>query len=1164
MRIFRKILITVAVLAIAVPLAFTAVLSSNWFKPKLTEICNSFIVDGQIGMDSLSVSLLEEIPLLSIKLYNGAIHSYVYMNVEQEYEQYLAEIPSKAHTPVSFKEIIVSLNIPKLLFGKIDIRRIRVVSPKIYGYISPWGKANWEIFPTSSEEVETESDSGSSLNLSVKRFSLSDATITLHDGANKSMYSANVSRFFTRGNVSMNMDEMDLRNIMLKGGDFSVNMKKGGNWIKVGIDSLYVRGNKSQEEYKIILASRTNAALGGKAYTHDFPLDIRGTIGMDITNPVNFTVDSTIVSIAGSPIIFDGKIGFMGDNIFTNMECSIPGFKVGKAISYLDTAAFPVFKGMSTNLKVALELSAQGRYETETGLLPAITADIKIPEGNFMYPGIDMIVHKLGFDGNLTYDPYIADSTSIVIRNMDLDATGMHLEGHGKGIQLLGDPQFDLQFEGGADLTKLSSIFLKDAGITAKGDIAIDLKGKFKGSDLSIAKIGNTKAFGRFKTDNLLVDIPQDTIYADLRGVTLLLGSLENKRDTTIAIGEKTLQASFRADSAHVLYKKVAEVELSKTRASVKSAADGFSGDTSRVHPLKGSFTTNRLKLEMADSIRLRGSKIALSGGVYPSMGDSLAPELNLSTSAGRLAYRDAENYISIRNAEIGFGGTLRSANRKMRKNSQAIAARRDSLMAAWRVRRDNMPKDILGNEGNIDMSVGDDISSLLEKWDANCTIKADGGRIITPYFPLKNSVGTVDLTISTNDIQLRNTQVNLGNTDLNLTGRIWGIRRAITRGGKLHGDLLISSDTLNMNQLMLGLEGYSAYTESGDSIKNTIAKLDNEEEIAQAVTQMTDTTEATSSLLLIPGNIDLKIGLLVGYGEFSNIALNGVTGNLYARNRVLQIENLKAVTEAGDIALTALYSTKSKEDLSTGFDLELRNVQVDRLIDIVPSVDTLVPMLRSFEGILDCEVAATAKLDTNMNILLPTLNGAARIQGDNLVLLDEETFAKVAKLLRFKNKENNEIEHISIEMLVKDNKVEMFPFVVQMDRVVAAASGEHNLDMSFKYHLSVIKSPLPMRLGINVSGTFDDMKFRLGKPLYKDANVPSYTQVIDESRINLRNSLNDIFKKGSHDITRLEVVKRNEKINQALQIKESEELSEEEKKALEKEGFSIPSPRVP
>ena len=229
----------------------------------------------------------------------------------------------------------------------------------------------------------------------------------------------------------------------------------------------------------------------------------------------------------------------------------------------------------------------------------------------------------------------------------------------------------------------------------------------------------------------------------------------------------------------------------------------------------------------------------------------------------------------------------------------------------------------------------------------------------------------------------------------------------------------------------------------------------------------------------------------------------------------------------------------------------------------MVPSVDTLVPMLKSFEGVLDCEMAATARLDTNMNILLPTLNGVARLQGEDLVLLDGETFAKVAKLLRFKDRENNQIEQISIEMLVKDNKVEMFPFVVQMDRVMAAASGVHNLDMTFKYHLSVIKSPIPLKLGINVSGTFDDMKFRIGKPLYKSADVPSYTKLIDDSRINLRNSLSDIFQKGNRDITRVEVVKRDEQIDRVLEIKESEELSEEEKKILEKEGIAIPSPKA-
>ena len=1151
-RIARRFFIIVAVLIITVPLVITAILSSEWFKPKLTEICNSFIENGQIGMDSLSVSLLEEIPHLSIKLYNGAIHSYAYSDVEEENEKYLAEIPTKAHTPVLFKEIVVSLDIPKLIFGKIDIKRIRVVEPTIYGYISPWGKANWDIFPTGEEEVEEEEESQTSLNLSVGRFSISKASLTLHDGVNKSMYNANIGRFLVGGNLSLNTEELRLRSLILKESAFSVNMKKGGNWVRLGIDSLYITKKRFEEAYRIILDTKTNVALGGKAYTRDFPFGIRGGIEMDLTNLSNFNIDSTTISIAESPIVLDGNIGFMGESIFTNLTCNIPGFHVGKAIAYLDTEAFPIFEGMSTDLKLGLNLSAQGRYDASTGLLPAITADIKIPDGSFQYPGIDMTVDNLGFDGRLLYDPYVVDSTSININSIDLNATGLTLKGEGKGVNLLGDPHLNLKIEGAADLTKLSSIFLKESGITTQGDLAIDLRGNFKMSDLSIAQIGNTKAFGRLKTDNLLVDIPQDTIHANLKGVTLLLGSHENKRDTTIAVGEKTLQFSFRADSDNVQSKDLLQVDLSKARASAKSAADGLSGDTTSVHPLKGEISAKLLKLTTADSTRIRGRDLAVKASMLPSKLDSLVPVLALNTYAQSIAYRDKENFLSIRGAEIDFGGTLRKATRPP-KDSLARMRRGAPL-------RPSRSTDLLGDEGNIDMKVDESVSKLLNEWEANCSIKATGGRIITPYLPLRNTLGQVDMTINTNEVKFNNTQLNLGNTDLNLTGRVWGIRRALTRNGKLRADLLISSNTLDVNQLLVGMEGASAYMKSDEQIKEAIAGVENEEEIAEIVAQTIDTTEVASPLLLIPGNIDVKIGLFVGQGEFSNITLNGISGDLHARDRVLRIHDLKALTEAGNMSLTALYSTKSKEDISTGFDLELSHVQVEKLIEVVPSVDTLVPMLKSFEGVLDCSVAATAKVDTNMNIQLPSLNGAVRIEGDDLVLLDGETFSKIAKLLRFKDRENNKIDHISIEMLINDSKVEMFPFVLQMDRIMAAASGIHNLDMSFQYHLSVIKSPIPIKLGLNVSGTFDDMKFRLGKPQYKSADVPSYTHIIDESIINLRQSMEEIFEKGKVDLSQIRVVRRNKEIESALEIKETEELSDEEKRALESEGIAIPT----
>ena len=232
MRIVRRIIISLAVIIVMIPLVATAIISSDWFRPKLNEICNSFIEDGQIGMDSLSVSLLEEIPHLSVKLYNGAIHSYAFFDIPQEYFDDAAQIPTQAHTPVTFREIVVSVDIPSLLLGKINIKRVRIVEPQIYAYISPWGKPNWEIFPISEEEEE---ESESNLDLSVGRFALSDASVTLHDGQNRSVYQANIRRFFTTGHISLDMDKMDIRRLILKESDFSVNMKKGGNWIKVGI-----------------------------------------------------------------------------------------------------------------------------------------------------------------------------------------------------------------------------------------------------------------------------------------------------------------------------------------------------------------------------------------------------------------------------------------------------------------------------------------------------------------------------------------------------------------------------------------------------------------------------------------------------------------------------------------------------------------------------------------------------------------------------------------------------------------------------------------------------------------------------------------------------------------------------------------------------------------
>ena len=82
----------------------------------------------------------------------------------------------------------------------------------------------------------------------------------------------------------------------------------------------------------------------------------------------------------------------------------------------------------------------------------------------------------------------------------------------------------------------------------------------------------------------------------------------------------------------------------------------------------------------------------------------------------------------------------------------------------------------------------------------------------------------------------------------------------------------------------------------------------------------------------------------------------------------------------------------------------------------------------------------------------------------------------------------------------------------MKMDRYTTAISGKQDMDMNLDYHISVIKSPVPMRLGIDITGNMDDLKIGLGKVRYKNTNLPVYTKQIDSTRINLREQIRNIY----------------------------------------------------
>ena len=75
--------------------------------------------------------------------------------------------------------------------------------------------------------------------------------------------------------------------------------------------------------------------------------------------------------------------------------------------------------------------------------------------------------------------------------------------------------------------------------------------------------------------------------------------------------------------------------------------------------------------------------------------------------------------------------------------------------------------------------------------------------------------------------------------------------------------------------------------------------------------------------------------------------------------------------------------------------------------------------------------------------------------------------------------------------------------------------SGGNDLGLNLDYHVAVLKSPLPFKFGINIKGTPDDMKIRVGKARLNEKSVATTKHVTDTLRINLVNEIAKAFKSG-------------------------------------------------
>jgi hypothetical protein len=261
----------------------------------------------------------------------------------------------------------------------------------------------------------------------------------------------------------------------------------------------------------------------------------------------------------------------------------------------------------------------------------------------------------------------------------------------------------------------------------------------------------------------------------------------------------------------------------------------------------------------------------------------------------------------------------------------------------------------------------------------------------------------------------------------------------------------------------------------------------------------------------LVPTDVNLALNTHMREVEVFNQIAKDLKGGFYINNGTLILDEVGFVCKAAKLQLTAMYRTPRRSHLYVGLDYHMIDVDIDELLSMIPNLEEMVPMLSSFKGAAEFHLAAETYLKSNYEPKMSTLRGAASLTGKDLVVLDGETFDQISKLLLFKKKTENKIDSINAEMTIYKNQIDLYPLCVQMDNYMVALGGRHNTNMTFDYDINVLS---PIYLGVNVSGTLDDLQIKLAKCKFAQDFKPHWYQKTDTQSRELRERIKQSMEK--------------------------------------------------
>lgn len=844
-----------------------------------------------------------------------------------------------------------------------------------------------------------------------------------------------------------------INQIDINNADINISTLKKKQEFCIQNTSLSIKGNLFDKEPTFTITSDCEQ-IGGRTITsllgNTFSLSLKGECqATEKFNAISF--DNTSFWINQFPFQLRGNISNLKKKKETmvNLEFHLLASKLDEIIDFIPSQYLPQKSQYAIAGNTNLKGIIKGGITKST--FPEMKIGCQIDNGSILKKDINKGLDTISLNLDACYIPNVPDSCYINLNNTLIKGLNSFVKVQSRISNLQKSPFITADFNGFIDFDHIGKEFISKDITELNGKMESDLSVAFNFKDLKELNLSRIWINGIFNAPQVTVKSPQHNLDIFITDAKASIGYKKNK--SNFIKNEDILSATINLDTLKMQYDKYIFLNLSQLNLRSNTALTSSSHASS---PITAHINCKNLQAQMDNNRWINAQELEIHTGSksFPINSNS---EVACVIKANEIQYLD-------------------------NKEQNAIAINNSDFMA--------------------------ELHPNNEKWDIKGLLNVQESQVYTSHYPIDIKVQKARVSFKNNQVSINHAQLNVGESDCILSGIVNVNENPSLDEPKIEGTLQLLGDYINYNELKKTL----LYTEAAKK-EFKVSNIQNIRisELSRAI-KNSQSTIVQPEAFLIPKGIQLGLDINVNDINYEEIGLHQVSGDILIKDQKAYTQ-ISTRSNFGKVNFIGLYDSKDKENIQGKFDINLQDILVTQIHRTIPTVGTIFPMVNSMSGLIDCHLTLSCQFDKEMLPILPTTEAICTIKGHNLTLIDHEVFKNIAKKLMFKNKEKNIIDQLSANFILQNNQIEVIPFQIKWDRYEAIVGGTHTTDFTYNYHVSLLKSPIPVDLGVNLSGKTSEMQYKLSKCKYKDLYKDNGTEHKRETEKRLNQKRKEIIK---------------------------------------------------